>query len=53
MYTIRKSAQSLKNMLFLHFITTFQNLAFEVDSSWTKRVVKLILETRNVNDVCM
>ena len=33
------------------FITIFHNFALQIETGWAKRVVKPILETRNVNDV--
>ena len=40
-------------MTFLHFMTIFHNFAFKIETGRAKRVVKPILGTRNVNDVCM
>ena len=32
-------------------MTTFHYSAFKIETSWTKRVVKPFLQTRNANDV--
>ena len=37
---------------FLHFMTTFWNFFLKVYTSWSARVFKPFLETRNVSDVC-
>ena len=36
-----------------YFMATFQNFARKLDTGWTKKAVKPILETRNINDVCV
>ena len=53
MYVLRKQAGKWKNMTFLHFMTTVNDFALEIDTFWAKRVAKPILETRYVNDVCI
>ena len=53
MYILKKRVRKLKNMTFLHFMTIFHNFAFKIETGRAKRVVKPILGTRNVNDVCM
>ena len=54
---LRKLAESLKKVLFLHFMTTFYNFALKLEKNWAEIVVKLNLETKNTNDasiyVCM
>ena len=45
MYILRKRAQRLKNITFLHFAGPVNNCALT-------RVFEFILETRNVNNVC-
>ena len=32
-------------------MTTFHNFALKIETSWAKRMVKPVLETRNANDV--
>ena len=49
---LRKMAWKLKNILFLHLMTTV-SFALKIKISWDKRVVKLILETRKINYVTM
>ena len=34
--------------MFLYFMTTFDNSALKTETSWAKKVVKLILETKNL-----
>ena len=49
MYILR-SAPKLKNMFF-PLTATFYNFTLKLETSWTKKVVKSILETWNFNDV--
>ena len=50
MHILRRSAQKLKN-IFFHLMTIFYNFTLKIETSWTKNVVKPILETWNANDV--
>ena len=53
MYILRKMDQKLKNVLFLHFMTTFHTLALKIETIWGKSAVEFISDTRNANNVCM
>ena len=45
-YILRKRAQKLRNILFLHFMTTFHNFALKIETSWAEGMVKPISEFR-------
>ena len=51
MYILRKRPQKLKNITFLHFMTTFRSVALKVEIGRAATVFKPVLETRTVNDV--
>ena len=50
-YILRKRTQNLKNITLLHFMRTFHNFAFKLETVWATRVFQPILETRNANDL--
>ena len=45
MHILRKRVWKLENILFLHFMTTFHNFAFKLETTWAKMVFKPISET--------
>ena len=49
MYILRRRTKIKK--LFSHFVTTFHNFAHKTKTGCAARVVKLILETRYLNDL--
>ena len=53
MYILRKRARKLKTNIFLKLYYYLHNFALKLETSWAKRVVQLIPETRNTNDISM
>ena len=51
-YILRRSSQKLKKHIF-PIITTIYNFTVKISTTWTKNVVKSILETWNVNYVIL
>ena len=50
---LKKRAQKLRNKTFLPFMTTFYNFALKLETGCGTRVFRLILETRNVSNLCL
>ena len=48
----QKRAWKLKNIAFLHFMTTFHDSTLKIETGWAKNVVKPISEPRNIKDKC-
>ena len=46
-----KKSLKLKSVLYLLFTTVLDNYAFKIETSWAERVVKLLPETGNNNDL--
>ena len=48
-----KKSLKLKSVLYLLFKTVLDNYAFKIETSWAERVVKLLPETGNNNDLSL
>ena len=53
MFIFKKRAQKLRNRTFLPFMITFHNFALKLETGCGARVFRLILETRNVSNLCL
>ena len=42
----------VKNLTTLNFMTTLYYFALNIETGWYTRVVKPILKSKNVNDIC-
>ena len=53
MVHFEKKCPEIKKTTYFPLMTTFYNFTLKIETSWTKKVLKPILETWNANDVIL